>query len=203
MPNKNEEKNAKDKPRARTPLALLLFLIIVVFATLAYFLLMPQYMHLADTRSKIVSEKQTLDEETNTLAATNKLLKNYGDISPADEAKINVMLPTTADEPGIFSLFEFLAGRNKLSVLALDISEKEAAEDLKNLGVTQVQVAINLAASPGSKDQYGDFKRFLADLEANMRLMDVISINYSPESSSYILNVNTYRVGSAMASVTP
>lgn len=204
MPKQTEEKKSKEEPKARTPFSLFLFLLIVIFATITYFLLMPSYVRLTDTRSKIVSEQQTLDEETNTLTATNKLLKNYGTISADDQAKINAMLPAITDEPGIFSLFEFLAGRNKMAVLALDISEKEAAaEDLKNLGVTEVQAAINLAASPASTDQYGDFKRFLADIETNLRLMDVISINYSPESSSYILNVNTYRIGSAAVGTTP
>lgn len=202
MPNGTEEKKSKEESRKRTPFTLLVIFLLAIFLTAAYFLLMPAYSNLADTQSKIVLEKQTLDQETNTLTATNKLLGNYAAISADDEAKINAMLPETMDEPGIFSLFEFLAGRNQMAVLAVDISEKEAAVDLKNLGVTEIDVAINLAANPASGDQYGDFKRFLTDLEANLRLMDVTSINYSPESSSYILNVKTYRVG-AVAVGTP
>ena len=202
MPNGTEEKKSKEESRKRTPFTLLVIFLLAIFLTAAYFLLMPAYSNLADTQSKIVLEKQTLDQETNTLTATNKLLGNYAAISADDEAKINAMLPETMDEPGIFSLFEFLAERNQMAVLAVDISEKEAAVDLKNLGVTEIDVAINLAANPASGDQYGDFKRFLTDLEANLRLMDVTSINYSPESSSYILNVKTYRVG-AVAVGTP
>lgn len=199
MPNGTEEKKLKEESKKRTPFALLVILLIAIFLTVAYFLLMPVYSNLTDTQSKIVLEKQTLDQETSTLTAANKLLGNYKAISASDEAKINAMLPETMDEPGIFSLFELLAGRNQMAVLALDISEKESAADLKNLGVTEIDVAINLAANPASADQYGDFKRFLTDLEENLRLMDVTSINYSPESSSYILNIKTYRIESAIS----
>lgn len=199
MPKLMEEKKSKDKSKTESSFTLFPILLIVIFLVIGYFLVFPGYGRLSDIRAKIISQKQMLEDKTKAFRDTNKLLENYAAIPDEDRAKINTMLPRTIDEPGIFTLFEFLAEKNKMAVLALDISEKEAAADLKNLGLMEDQVALNLAASPASTDLYGDFKKFFSSLEANLRLMDIISVNYSPESSSYILNIKTYRLESAVS----
>jgi len=189
-PKPKEEPEMKKK----TSSSLLLILLMAIFAVAGYLLVWPEYGRLVDTQEKIISQKKALEDESNSFYATNKLIENYADISSEKREKIEMMLPGEVDEAGLFSLFESLAQKNKIIVLAVDISEKEAAGDLKNLGVSEVQVSLNLTASPDSENAYGDFKKFLADLEVNLRLIDLISINYTPETTSYTLNLKTYRI---------
>ena len=80
-------------------------------------------------------------------------------------------------------------------MLAMDISEKEASAELKNLGLREVNIALNLSGG-----DYVALKNFLVDLENNLRLMDVVSLNYSPEAGSNILNIRTYRLDSGTVS---
>ncbi len=201
MAKPGEDIKSKEEMKKKTSFPLLLLLLIAIFAVLSYFLVWPEYTRFLDIQDKLTSEKQKLGAEEATFQDTKKLLKNYEDISAEDREKIIAMLPGEIDEPGLFTLFESLSQKNKITVLSLDISEKEAAANLKNLGVMEVQVALNLTASPTSEDPYGDFKIFLSDLEANLRLMDIISINYTPESATYVLNVKTYRIESAAKAI--
>lgn len=190
---------SKEEPKKKTSSSLLIFLLITIFAVAAYFLIWPEYGRLTDARAKIISGKQSLEDEVKAFDDINKLLENYADISPEEREKIDAMLPEEVDEAGLFSLFEVLAQKNKIIVLGVDISEKESAENLKNSGISEVHSSLNLTAGPGSEDSYGDFKKFLADMEANLRLMDIISINYTPETATYTLNLKTYRMASTQS----
>jgi hypothetical protein len=198
MPNPGEEKKQEEKPKTKSSFALLALLLVVIFAVAVYFFVWPAYERLAESQGDLASNQQSLDAQTQALRNTKKLLENYDAISAEDKKKIEGMLPGNLDEAGLFTLFETLAQKNKITVLALDISEKEAAPELKNLGIREVNIALNLASGPSATDMYGDFKRFLTDLELNLRLMDVISINYTPEASAYVLNIRTYRLLSAV-----
>ncbi len=194
MAKQGEDIKPKEEAKKKTSSSLLLLLLIAIFAALGYFLVWPEYTRFLDIQDKLTSEKQKLAEQETIFQDTKKLLANYEDISAEDKEKINAMLPEEIDEPGLFTLFESLAQKNKIAVLSLDISEKEAAANLKNFGIMEVQIALNLTAGPASEDPYGDFKKFLSDIEANLRLMDIISINYTPESTTYVLNIKTYRI---------
>lgn len=201
---KAEEKKNKEKPgeepKAKSSSGLLIFLLITIFAVAAYLLIWPEYGRLVFARAEIVSQKQALQDESRIFSDINKLLKNYGEISSGDKEKIEAMLPNEIDEAGLFTLFEFLAKKNKIIVLGVDISEKESTEILKNSGVMEIQASLNLTAGPDAEDSYGDFKKFLADLEANLRLMDIVSINYTPETATYAMNLKTYRMTAAEGS---
>ena len=197
---KKTKEEPKEEPKKKTSSSLLIFLLVTIFAVVAYLLIWPEYGRLTDAKAKIISEKQTLEDESRTFTDTNKLLENYADISSEEREKIDAMLPDEIDEAGLFTLFETLAQKNKIIVLGVDISEKESADNLKNLGITEVQSSLNLTAGPDSEDSYGDFKKFLADVEANLRLMDIISVNYTPETATYTLNLKTYRMASAQSS---
>ncbi|MBU1146485.1 hypothetical protein KKD80_02980 [Patescibacteria group bacterium] len=191
---KKEEKKIKEEPKAKTSSTLLIFLLITIFAVVAYLLIWPEYGRLADTEEKIILQKQALEGESKTFRDVSKLLENYADISSVEKEKIEEMLPSEVLEAGLFTLFENLAQKNKIIVLAVDISEKESTENIKNLGISEVQASLNLTTGPDSEDSYGDLKKFLFDLETNLRLIDITSINYTPETATYTLNLKTYRM---------
>ncbi len=193
MAEKSEVKK-EEKSKEKTSIVLFIFLAVAVFAALSYFLVWPQYEKFSQTKNKITAEKARLDDQKATLANINKMIANYEAIGQANREKLASMLPETTDEPGLFVLFEALAIKNKMALLALDISEKDVSADLKNLGVKEVNIAANLTGGG-----YADFKNLLADLETNLRLMDITAINYTPDPSSLTLNVKTYRLNNSPA----
>ena len=189
MAKVSEKKSEEKKEKKQTSFSLIVILIMAVFLTAGYFLIWPEYQKLSDDRNKLAAGKEALASQNKTLADLQKLFNNYEDISEANKEKIISMLPSEVDEPGIFALVETLAEKNKMVALAVDISEKDPSADLKNLGLKEVHLAVNLIGG-----EYTDLKNFLGDLEINLRLLDVISINYTPEAGSVILNVKTYRL---------
>ncbi|MFA5128502.1 MAG: hypothetical protein WC445_00895 [Patescibacteria group bacterium] len=198
---KKSKEEQKEESKKKTSSSLLIFLLIAIFAVAGYLLIWPEYSRLFDARAKIVLQKQALENASKAFGEINKLLENYADISSEEKEKIDAMLPDEVDEAGLFTLFETLAQKNKIIVLAVDISEKESAENLKNLGIVEVQSSLNLTAGPDSEDSYGDFKKFLVDVEASLRLADITSINYTPETATYTLNLKTYRMAQAQSSL--
>jgi hypothetical protein len=197
---KKKKEGSKEEPKKKTSSSLLILLMISIFAVAGYLLIWPGYGRLTDVRAKIALQKQALEDASKTFRDINKLLENYADISAGERKKIDAMLPDEIDEAGLFTLFETLAQRNRIIFLGVDITEKESADNFKNLGITEVQASLNLTAAPDSENSYGDFKNFLVEVEANLRLMDIISINYTPETATYTLNLKTYRMASAQSS---
>lgn len=184
----------KDKPKERTPFILLLFLIIAVFAVAAYFVVWPEYGRFTEAKTKLEEQKNLLDAENSTLASVKKLIANYDTISQTDNNKLASMLPEMIDEPGLFFLFEKLALKNNMSLLAIDISEKDPGAELKNLGIKEVDIAANLTGG-----SYADLKNLISDMESDIRLLDVAAISYTPDPASLTLNIKTYRLGDVAA----
>jgi Tfp pilus assembly protein PilO len=189
MPKVLETKLDEKSGQKETPLSLIVILIAAIFLTAGYFLIWPEYQKLSDDKSRLTTQKESLNNQNYTLTSLKKLLANYDALGAEDKEKIVKMLPQKVDEPGLFTLLEMLAEKNKMVVLAVDISEKEPSAELKNFGIKEVHLAINLAGG-----EYTDLKNFLGDLENNLRLMDVLSLNYTPEAGSTILNIRTYRL---------
>ncbi len=189
MPKVLEKKSEEKKEKKQTSFSLIVILIMAIFLAAGYFLIWPEYQKLSDDRNKLAGEKETLASQNKTLVDLQKLFNNYEVISEANKEKILSMLPREVDEPGLFTLIETLAEKNKMVALAIDISEKDSSADLKNLGLKEVHLAINLTGG-----EYTDLKNFLGDLQTNLRLLDVISLNYTPEAGSTILNIKTYRL---------
>lgn len=191
MPKVIETKLEKrDKPKkVMSSFYLIIILVILIFIALAYFFIWPDYEFLVGGKSKLLSQKNLLTTQNNYLENLKKLISNYESINSADREKLSLMLPKEVDEPDIFALFESLAGKNKMAILAVDISEKEPPAEFKSLGIKEIDIAANLAGG-----EYSDLKNLLNDLESNLRLMDIVSVNYTPDSASYILNIRTYRL---------
>lgn len=188
MPKEQKEEQKVEQTN-KTSFALFVVLVVVLFVVAAYLLVWPAYGHLSDNKNKLTTQKNLLQTQTDYLSNLQKLISNYEAIKVADKEKLAQMLPKEIDEPGLFVLFETLAEKNKMVVLAIDISEKEPGAEIKALGLREVHIAVNLAGG-----DYESFKNLLDDLESNLRLMDIISISYTPEPPSYSLNIRTYRL---------
>jgi len=187
----SETKSEKREKAVKTmpSFYLIIILVILLFTAAAYFSIWPDYERLAENKSKLLTEKNLLAAQSDYLENLKKLISNYKAINSADREKLAPMLPGETGEPAIFALFESLAGKNKMAVLAMDVSEKEPPAEFKSLGIKEIDIAVNLAGG-----EYTDIKNLLNDLESSLRLMDIIAVNYTPESSSCVLNIKTYRL---------
>jgi len=133
--------------------------------------------------AKVLSDKQTEMEKLKNIKIGYETIELSGQ-------KILDILPLEKDIPSILVQLETMANSNNLSMSALNISEPlpaGAGEEAQAAKVKQVILTVSLIGG-----NYFDLKNYLADLEKNMRLMDVRSIVYTPASKTYSLTVNAY-----------
>jgi hypothetical protein len=106
-----------------------------------------------------------------------------------------MILPQEKDIAGLFSQFEYLASQQGLFLSGVSINEteietKKSQQDVKGK-VNKLNVTLSLTSTNQAGD-YEEIKDFLSDLEYNLRLFDVNSVYFSPDSPNYSVNLFTY-----------
>ena len=124
------------------------------------------------------------------IEALKKIKTDYAEFGESIK-KIVEALPAKADLPGIFIQLENLAVKNNLLLNSVDIaspeSESEATARTAAAGLSKLSVTISVSGG-----DYFALKKYLADLENNLRIFDVKSIAYSPSENSYNIVLTTY-----------
>lgn len=103
-------------------------------------------------------------------------------------AKFSDILPAEPDLPGLFVQLQAIAEASGLAVGS--ISFAETADAAAPVAGQLASLDVSLAVSAGD---YGLLKRYLTNLEENMRLLDVVSIGIGGEAKGpYSVQLRTY-----------
>jgi hypothetical protein len=173
--------------------------VILVFALETWALLLPKYEQtvrfidsIDQQQSLDVTSKQTeLDKINQLIAAYNKIDKKY-------ITKVNAIAPAVQNKEELFSELNYLVSVNQLILQSISLSSASTYQDQGLLPIESDQsgisdrlqtVTIGLSVKGTS---YEAFKNFLASLENNLRLMDILSIQFDPQGQSTSLIINTY-----------
>lgn len=118
------------------------------------------------------------------LQPLQELLDAYGSESKSD--LIGSIAPSSIDIATLYALFERLGREMNVSIQTIDIGSAEGASSLVK-GVESVIVSLRFADV-----NYGKMKEILSTLESNLRLTDVVVIDYDPRSKFLSLTVRLY-----------
>ena len=124
------------------------------------------------------------------IEALKKIKTDYAEFGESIN-KIVEALPAKADLPGVFIQLESLAVKNNLLLNSVDIANPEA-ESEENAATTAAglsKLSITISVSGGD---YFALKKYLFDMENNLRIFDVKSIAYLPSEKSYNIVLTTY-----------
>ncbi|RKX90930.1 MAG: hypothetical protein DRP84_12385 [Spirochaetes bacterium] len=171
-----------------TPLAVILILVLSFL-----FLLKPKYNEVKVSGALNLEAKQeSLANKETYLTQLKSLEKNYESLPQSDISKIDNILPSKEDVPGLLVQIEEIAEANGFNLLSLDISP------VQNLAKSKQKSLINqlLITATIEGGEYSDLKLFLNQLESNLRLFDVKSLNFTSGSNLYTLNISTYYLAS-------
>lgn len=165
--------------------------ILIVLLAASYFLLIgPKINKIGNLSQTDLKNKQAdLQGREKYLQDLKNLLANYEKLTDEEIGKINMILPSKKDIAGIFAQFEALAEQNDITLQAIDVSvaaEEDASEATREK-IKEMDISLSLAGG-----DYNTYKSFLDDLEYNIRILDVISTSFSPDFSSYSVNLKTY-----------
>lgn len=180
------------------------FLLLLLGASIAVFTtkVLPQYNALATARAQVVSFQSNLDTATKLAASRESLITTYRSISKDDLDNLKILLPDSVNNIRLIIQIDALAKKNGLSVLkSIDYQVEQTVKDGTQNPMLIAAPYGEFVLSFQTSGQYKNFLAFLADLEQNLRLVDVTAIGFDvPDPSaqqgtvgpSYKVTLKTY-----------
>ncbi len=157
------------------------------------FLLSPKIATAKNIGSQVLAEERTkqakLEDKLKYLVDLDAKMSR---VAPEDIARVAAMLPTDPGVPALLASLESIAQASQVVVESINLAKIEAdvvIEDQAQLppGVEAVDANLSLGVNP-----YSQVKLLVDNIENSLRLMDVISLLYSPSAKSYSLTVRSY-----------
>jgi len=170
---------------------MLTLLLVVLIVSLSYFLVIaPKYESISiGGQYDLDALIQKREQQQQYLAQLKLLNENYQRISQGDASKLDKVLPSQKDIPGLFIQLQALAAENNFRLIAVNIDEEadQAIDENKIAGIKRLNISLNLVGG-----NYLSLKQFLEDVESNLRIFDVNAVYFSPDSENYSVNLFTY-----------
>ena len=165
--------------------------VVFVVGSLVIFLqlIRPAYSELLKLKGEKASFQKFLNEEKDAVGKVKLLIAKYNSKDIKIQQVASLVLPTEPDIPGAVAQFYGLAQINNMELRSVSISVSglaqsgsPAAQGLQpgNLSAALQRPVGSLALSTSLSGSYEDIKKFLFNLQTNIRIFDVKSIAITP-----------------------
>lgn len=157
--------------------ATVLFLM-AIFLVVSFGFLKPMIEEIKQANAETESTLQTAQNERTYLGSLDASIGAAQSIPAITLKQVTEALPDAVDTPSLLVQFDAAAARNAVKVQAVNLSEQKTAPNAATQAkpgtgqVTPVDITLTLSAK-----NYFDVKRFLADVETSLRIMDVVGIS--------------------------
>jgi len=173
--------------------------ILVSIISIAAFVLVvqPQYTEIKEMQIQETELEDVLDNARKLQSLRDDLLEKRQMIANSDVRRLEKLIPESADNVKLILEFEQIADRYNLSIEAASATkDSEDGEEVQNFDVDTNDygvVTLDFSINGG----YSEFISFIQDVEKNLRITDIRSIDISPPGGedtnySYTLTVDTY-----------
>lgn len=185
MPEADKKNELIDK--IATFLPIMTVLLAIVYAVAAYVLLfLPKLSEFATSGGKDLErlELRVAEDERYSRELENQI-KSFRKLNPEKKAKVSNVMPLEPSIPELFVQYQAIAAKNGF---VLD----SAAADIDDTNISaagRLPIRVSMSLNGGS---YKQFKYFLADLEANLRISDIRSMLFTPKAAMYNIVLDTY-----------
>jgi Tfp pilus assembly protein PilO len=149
----------------------------------------PTYKDILNTKTQIASYNEALNNSKSLENERDKLTKKYNSIDPINLEKLNKLLPDSVDNIRLILEIEKLA--LPYGMVLKDVRYDTASGNKANDVTTGSDFTATKQTSYGTWDlefsvqgTYFNFLSFLKDLENNLRIVDVVSVDFSSGSTS-------------------
>jgi len=163
---------------------------IIIALTGLFGFVMPGYKELSALKTKVSAYDQALNNSRSLEEERDKLTQKFNSISASNLDKIEKLVPDNVDNIRLILEIEKLA--SPYGMVLKDVHyEVVSKEDQENKQTPKQGGSIkNANLEYGSWDlefttegSYSDFVNFVADLEQNLRIVDVVSVQFSSGST--------------------
>ena len=190
--------------------SIIILLLFIVLGGGWFFFSEPKLEALKAEKINFKKQQESLTFKENYLEELKKITRDYEKITQEKIKKINSVLPSEADLPGIFVQMDALAKENGFVLRSIEAIQSKAKKGSEPLDSTQdrlldgsrkqeeesskkrksiKEISITLELENGS---YEKIKKFLDGVEKNLRILDIVSINFDSGGSSFKVNLKTY-----------
>lgn len=183
---------------------LLLPILFIIISALAFiFGVNPFYNEVSTLRSDIAVYNAALDNSTNLQKTEDTLLKTFNEIKQSDKDRLDKFLPNSVNNIQFILEVERIANLHNMPIR--DLKFEPMRKDASTLGSNTVVSSVSNDNRPygvfpiefTTEGDYDTFVLFLKDLETNLRLVEVKSINFIvPNNTGKIIegtNPNIYK----------
>ncbi len=179
--------------------------ILIVLAIGIYFTVTQSVMDQAGQVQVINTQYQAAIESANkSIVALNQVISSYNNISQNDRDRLDKIVPNSVDNIRLIIDLNGVALKHGFSLQKIKTSVPDSAGTKQNPG--QAVATANQSSNPGPKldtvnigfevsAPYIQFKGFMQDLEADLRLLDVTSLSMAATDSgvyTYKVSLKTY-----------
>jgi Tfp pilus assembly protein PilO len=185
--------------------------LILIGISVAVFLIFvnPMYKEVSSLRTEINSYNEALNNSNVLDNERDKLTKKYNAIDPADLDKLQKLLPDNVDNIRLILEIEKLASPYGMVLKDIRYNTQKKEEGTNTNTLQGGQSVSSVGGSDfgvwtlefSTEGSYKNFLSFLKDLESNLRVVDIASIQFSStnditkgtsESYKYAFKINTY-----------
>lgn len=194
-----EEEKVRHVIRKESPLLVhyyqsVFLLLIMLFVASGYFVLNPLIATFKQVNLEVSSTLTQKEGAEAYLASLNRSIKAAETISPETMKRIDEALPKEVNIPVLMKTFLLLAKNNGVKMGSINFSPEQSSADAAGYGgyaLATVRASASITA-PG----YLVMRRYLEDLQKNIRLLDVESIRVDGDEESgemnYTIELKTY-----------
>lgn len=185
MPEADKKNELIDKIAAFLPI--MTVLLAIVYAVAAYMLLfLPKLSELATSGGKDLErlELRVAEDERYSRELENQI-KSFRKLNPEKKAKVSNVMPLEPDIQGLFVQYQAIAAKNGFVLDSVDAD----IDDTNISAAGRLPIRVSMSLNGGS---YKQFRYFLADLEANLRISDIKSMLFTPKAAMYNIILDTY-----------
>lgn len=165
-----------------------IFLLIIIAVSVGSIILIvkPRYDNLKEARTEVSSYGSSLDTAEKLKQSREELIAKYNAIPKADLDSLKTLLPDAVDNIRLIIQIDSIAQKNNLSMLRnidyqkIDETAASTSSDTSDSSTIAPGLPYgDLTLSFQTAGTYANFLAFAADLEQNLRLVDIVSIDFS------------------------
>jgi Tfp pilus assembly protein PilO len=144
----------------------------------------PAYDTISEQQAKIAQYDQALDKAAQLQQIKQALLARYNAFDPNDVDRLQKMLPDHVDNIGLILDLNSLASRFGMSLENVDVTNTgTASTDVASATIGSNQEDYeSLTLRFTTHSTYNNFESFLDDLEASLRIVDLVALSITRDS---------------------
>jgi hypothetical protein len=208
--NENKKRDKKEKIRQRMNMFLaryfnwLLVLVVLIIVIIgSVFILKPKYNEITKlTKNNEFGQEQEYSIRRQYLDKIKSLIKIYDKVNRSDAEKVNYILAEKDIQEEIFSEIQSLVEKNGLLLEGLKIEPVEEVKKPSGVNLTK-KTETNAVLLPPEIGRikatlsvigvdYFSLKSLISTMENNLALIDIVNLDFEPDSGSAELVFYTY-----------